>query len=157
MRFLSILLGSAVCTLGAILLLGGPAQAGGGSDTKVKVSARAGPIDATGKQTVVVTLDVAKGWDILANPVMNEEMELMRTVVRVRSGGKPADVNIRYPAGTPRDQAGLKWMVYVDKVDIMIVVQRVAGDINPLEVEVAFRAFDGNVCVPPSRVKLIVK
>src|SRR5436309_704727 len=56
------------------------------------------PID--GKRVVHLTLDIAKGWYMMANPVGNAEMTSEQTSVRFSSRGKPVSAKVDYPAAT---------------------------------------------------------
>src|SRR6516162_10080624 len=53
------------------------------SDAEVKLSAKAGKIDDTGKQVITVTMNINKGWHAYANPVGNPDLRSSQTVVTV--------------------------------------------------------------------------
>lgn len=123
----------------------------------VKVDATATKIDADGKQTVTVTLDIEKNWYVFANPIMNEDLKTEQTVLRVASDVKLAALEVKYPAGKlDRSDPVLSFMYYEGKVSIQASVQRAPGDNSPLKVEVWFRPMNNRlgVCVKPQMVKI---
>jgi DsbC/DsbD-like thiol-disulfide interchange protein len=130
------------------------------SDSEVKIKATATPLDASGKQEVVLTLDVNKGWHLYANPVGNEDFESARTQVKIESKSAPATVKIDYPKGNVHDVKMIgKMNVYQGKVEIRASVQRAQGDQSPLDVSVKFMACgdENGQCLLPANVKLQVK
>ena len=140
--------------LSAALLL--PARAGGQkSDAEVKVDVAAAKPDATGKQTVTIELNVNPGWHIYANPVGNEDLASTQTVVKVAGKNKPASVNVSYPKGKlKQDKLVGDYVVYEGKVAIKAVIQRAAGDAEPLEVSVRFQACnEKGICLFPATVR----
>ena len=147
----------ALYTLAGVLLISNSAASQTKSDAKVKVSATATKIEATGKQTVTVTLDIDKGWHIYANPVGDDLFEPVQTVVKVTAGVKLVRVDVRYPTGKVHDDIGIKWMSYEEKVDITIVVERAEGDTSALEVEASFNATSADRNLLPARVTRILK
>ena len=149
------ILGGALCTLAAMLLMGNNGVVGAGSSkSKVKSSATVTPIGADGKQTVTVTLIVDKGWHIYANPVKNEMLESTKTIIKITAAAKLANVDVRYPAGKfYKDKFGIESMVYENKVEIPVVIQRAAGDTSPLDVDVTFGACDDASCLIPATVR----
>jgi Thiol:disulfide interchange protein DsbD, N-terminal len=103
------------------------------SDSKVKASATATKPDKDGKQNVTITLEIAKGWYIYANPTNhNEAAELVavnRTSVTFKSKDK-VEANVKYPAGKVKSEAIGKeigrWNIYQDKVEIVAEIRRPA-------------------------------
>src|ERR1700722_6543054 len=69
------------------------------SDSVVKVTAKGGKADADGKQTVTVTIQIEKGWHIYANPVGEDSLKPVQTMLTVTGKEKPQDVKVEYPAG----------------------------------------------------------
>src|SRR5689334_18463772 len=71
------------------------------SDKHVKAKATASKIDAKGNQTVSITLDIAKGWHLYANPVnaTQEFLEPAKTKATFAVKGKAVKAEIKYPAG----------------------------------------------------------
>lgn len=115
---------------------------------RVTVSASATMPDADGKQTVTVTLDIDKGWRILANPVGKERFESWRTVVSLKPAIKPASLRIEYPPGKLfRDPQAPEadFRYYDGKTEIKAFLQRSPGDKGPIEVEVVFVAASDGV------------
>jgi DsbC/DsbD-like thiol-disulfide interchange protein len=127
------------------------------SDSKVKTTATATKIDDAGKQTVTITLNVAKGWHLYANPV-NHNKEFLdgnKTIVKIGAKSK-VKFTVRYPEGKTISKDGDKYDVYVGTVKIEADVVRAKGDTAPLEVAVTLSACDDNVCLKESTVKLMV-
>ena len=123
--------------------------AGKGSNAVVKVTAAASKADSAGKQTVTVNIEIEKGYHIYANPVKNEDLTSIQTVVKIKSQNKLADVKVQYPPGNLHKVKEESWMQYEGKVTIEAVVLRAAGDNGPLEVEVRFSACNEMSCLPP--------
>jgi DsbC/DsbD-like thiol-disulfide interchange protein len=132
-------------------------EAGGGkkSDSEVKVTAKAGKPDNSGKQVVTISLAINKGWHIYANPVGNPDLRSSQTVVSV----KAKEFKIDYPVGKiTKDKLVGDYRTYEGQVDIKATVQRAKDDSSPLEVSVRFMAcHDKGVCLLPATVKLTVK
>lgn len=148
---------AAALFLGLGVLPGLRAQ-GGKSDSEVKVTAKAGKVEAGGKQTITLTLDVNEGWYIYANPVNNEELESAKTVVKVAGNKNVEEVRIAYPPGVVKDAGGMvgKLNVYKKQVSIPLTV-RWAGQPEPLEVSVRFMAcHEKGQCLLPATVKVKV-
>lgn len=122
------------------------------SREKVMATATAGKIQADGKQTITVTLVIEKGWHIYANPVKNENFEEIRTKVQIRGKTKLNKVEVKYPAGKFYKDKFTECMVYMDKVEIQAVIQRMPGDTRPLDVEVFFSACNESRCLTPGTV-----
>jgi DsbC/DsbD-like thiol-disulfide interchange protein len=136
-----------------------PIQAGGKSDSEVKITASATKPDANGKQTITVTLAPNKGWHTYANPVENGQFANLKTVVALIANGKPLPAKIAYPQGKlTKDKIVGDYKVYDEKTEIKAAVQRDRGDAGPLEVNVTiFACHDTNgVCLPAATVKLTV-
>jgi hypothetical protein len=126
------------------------------SDSVVKIAAVAGKLDA-GKQMVQITLDVAKGWHVYANPVKNEDLISAATVVKVNAAAKPASVDVKYPVGKKHTDKVLgDYYTYEGTVAIDAVVQRAAGDASKLEVSVTFMACDDKQCLQPTTITVKV-
>jgi DsbC/DsbD-like thiol-disulfide interchange protein len=132
------------------------AEAGEKSDSKVKVTAKAGKLGADGKQTVAIDIAIDKGWYIYANPVKSEDFEDNRTSVTIKAKGKIA-ADVKYPEGKLKDYGKIKFYIYQDKVTIEAQVKRTPGDTSPLEVSVAVNSCsEKGVCLLPATVKLTV-
>ena len=92
-----------------------------------------------GKQSATITITIAKDWYIYANPVKNDDFKKTQTVVNVKAKKDLANVKIEYPPGKiHEDKIMGNYSVYEEKVVIPVTVQRAAGDVSPLEVEVIF-------------------
>jgi uncharacterized protein YyaL (SSP411 family) len=134
------------------------AQGGGsGSDSKVKVTARADKPDADGKQVVTVTLQIDAGWHLYANPVP-EDFPGIPTTVSIEAKVKPQEVKIDYPPGKRvKDATFGDHNIYEGKVDIKATVRRAKGDSGPLEVRVKVQTCSDTKCLAPATVKLTVE
>jgi DsbC/DsbD-like thiol-disulfide interchange protein len=137
---------------------GSPAQAQAKkSDSVVKATATADKPDADGKQTVTITLDIEKPWHLYANPVDNEDLTPVQTVVSLSAKDKLANVKIDYPAGKLHAEKDEKYKIYEGKVTIKAQVKRNAGDDSPLEVSVKLQACNDKTCLFPATVKIPVR
>ncbi len=141
----------------AVLLLGEAGTAAAQAkkpDSVVKVEAKAdGKPDASGHQTLTITLDVEKGWHVYANPVENEDLASVQTVVSIASKAKLDDVKITYPAGKPYGKGDEKHKIYEGKVTIKAQVKRAAGDTGPLEVSIKLQSCNDRTCLFPVTLK----
>lgn len=142
----------------ALLALGigdaGPALAQAKkSDSVVKVQAKADKPDAKGKQTITITLDIDKSWHIYANPVENEDLANVQTVVGVASKNKLEDVKVTYPAGKLQRDNDVTYKTYEGKVTIKAQVKRARGDRGPLEVSIKLQACNDKTCLFPVTIK----
>jgi hypothetical protein len=126
------------------------------SESVVKATATADKPDTDGKQTVTITLDIEKPWHLYANPVGNEDLASVQTVVTVSSKVKPESVKVDYPAGKQHTDKDGKYNVYEGKVTIKAQVKRAKGDSGPLEVNIKLQACDNRSCLFPSTVKVPV-
>ena len=127
--------------------------------SEVTVSATASKIDAAGKQTVTVTFVMQKDWHIYANPVKNKSLTTAETRVEIKAKVKLAEVKIVYPTGkVHEDKEEGDYMIYEDKADVQITIQRAEGDSSPLEVEYAFNACNDVLmtCLLPKKAKIII-
>jgi len=143
----------------AVLCLVLPVYAGEKSDSKVKATAKASKIGADGKQTVTITLEIAKGWHIYANPVGAEDFDGNKTSVSISAKEKVA-ASAKYPEGKLKiEKLGkdeFKLRIYEDKVTIQAMVTRTMGDTSPLQVSIGVSACSDKVCLQPGTVKLTV-
>lgn len=148
-----------LCLLAVALATGGRfAQAGGKSDSEVKIKTKSTKIDAAGKQTVTLELAINKGWHLYANPIGNADFAANQTVVKVDAKVKLADVKVVYPKGKlHEDKVVGDYRVYEGKITIEAHVQRAEGDTSPLELSVRFSACNNKgQCLLPATVKLTV-
>ena len=137
-------------------------QAGGKSDSQVKLSATGGKIEANGRQQITITMEVNNGWHAYANEVKHEDYEPNRTEVKITGSKKLEAVTISYPPGEKhvvQHADGKKdiFQVYEGRVIIQATVTRAAGDTGPLEVSVRYMTCNDKECLLPETVKLQVK
>ncbi len=120
------------------------------SEDNVKITAKAD------KQVVTLTLEVAKGWHLYANPVGNPDMLSSQTVVTLNDGGKPVEAKIKYPDGkVVKDKVVGDYNVYEGTVTITATLA--AAPAGQLEAVVAVQTCTDTMCLLPSKVKLKVK
>jgi hypothetical protein len=132
------------------------AQAGGNTQSVVKVTATADKLLPDGRQQILVVLEVAADCFVYANPVGNEELRLNATVIRVASKDKLASVKIAYPAGDlQQDRLIGDYRIYQGRVEIPVAVRRTAGAEEPLEVSVRYNMLNlkKGLCWPVQQVK----
>jgi DsbC/DsbD-like thiol-disulfide interchange protein len=153
------LVGMLALALAMVLVYdGGPAQAQAKkSDSVVKASATADKPDADGKQTVTITLEIEKPWHLYANPVDNEDLTPVQTIVSLSAKDKLANVKIVYPAGKLHAEKEEKYKIYEGKVTIKAQVKRASGDDSPLEVSVKLQACNDKTCLFPATIKIPVR
>src|SRR5260370_37933964 len=127
------------------------------SDSKVKATATATKAGADGKQVVTITLDIAKGWHLYANPVNhnNEFLDGNQTTVKIAAKEK-IKLTVKYPAGKTITDKKEKYDVYDGVVKIQADVVRTMGDSSPLEITIGVSACDNKVCLQPGTLKLSV-
>jgi uncharacterized protein len=123
------------------------------SDSVVKVEAKADKPGEDGKQTITITLDIEKPWHIYANPVENDDLANVQTVVNITSKSKLENVKVAYPSGKLQEDLGSKYKTYEGKVTIKAEVKRVRGDNGPLEVTVKLQACNDKTCLFPVTIK----
>jgi DsbC/DsbD-like thiol-disulfide interchange protein len=145
----------------AALALGGvpSAAAGGKKESQVKVTATAAKIDKDGRQAITIKMHINDGWHAYANPVKNEDLESVQTVVKIVGSKNLDKVDIAYPAGKRHMTGTESYHVYEGDVEIIATVKRAAGDTGPLEVTVKYQTCHDKkmLCLPPESVKLEVK
>lgn len=123
------------------------------SDSVVKLEARADKPDADGKQTITITLDIDKPWHIYANPVGNEDLANVQTVVNIASKNKLESVNVAYPDGKLQNDQGVKYKTYEGKVTIKAQVKRARGDNTALQLTIKLQACNDKTCLFPAMIK----
>ena len=123
------------------------------SDAVVKATATADKPDADGKQTVTITLEIEKPWHIYANPVENEDMASVQTVVKVTSKADLKNVKIDYPTGKIYGEKDEKCRIYEGKIIIKAHLTRAKDDNGPLEVSIQLQACNASSCLLPATIK----
>lgn len=126
------------------------------SDAEVKATVEASKPDASGKQTIKITLDVNTGWYIYANPVDNDDFAGNKTVVAVYADKKPVEAKIEYPKGKAKKTGDFMYSIYEGKVTILAHVNRPA---DAKSLDLAIRVSSCNekgICLLPGTIKLNV-
>lgn len=127
------------------------------SDAVVKLTAEADKPGADGKQTVMITLTMDKGWYVYANPVGLDDLLDAQTSVTITGKSKPESVKVDYPAGKVKeDKVVGNYKIYEEKTTLKAVVQRAKGDTGPLEVSVKLQACGSRGCLLPATIKATV-
>ncbi len=122
----------------------------------VQISTKLAKPDSEGRQLLTVKIAIEKGWYIYANPA--GAAGPIPTTVQVESTSALRNVQIQYPPGKLKTQAGENFQIYEDAVEITVQLQRalVNGqpDSSPLTVTVRYQACNDQICLPPRTVKL---
>jgi hypothetical protein len=125
------------------------------SEENVKFTVKAAKPEG-GKQVVTLTMEIAKGWHLYANPVGNPDLATSQTVVRFTSGGKPVAAKIEYPEGKVEKDATVgDYKIWEGTVTIKAVLD-VSGA-GAVEASVAIQTCNESSCLPPSMVKLKIE
>src|SRR5580765_3081224 len=145
----------AVFVMAALALVANQAGAqivgGGKTESQVKLSASAGKIDKDGQQIITIKMEINPEWHAYANPVKNEDLEPVQTVVKITGAKKLDRVDFDYPKGKLGKTEMQTYMVYDGTVEIKATVKRAAGDTGPLEVTVNYTTCNDKkgICLPP--------
>jgi hypothetical protein len=143
-----------VALLGCVVGIaeGNPAGGAPTSADKVKITVKADK-PADGKQVVTLTLEIARGWHLYANPVLLPDLAEVQTAVTFAAGGKPLAAKIEYPVGRLiKNEVVGDYRIYEGVVTIKATVDR-RGD-GPIEAVVFFQATSDVGCPAPSKVRL---
>jgi len=124
----------------------------------VKVSLSPGNL-ADGLETYEVTIYVAKGWHVYANPVGNDTLALSATVVEIRADGKKLSFHQpAYPKGVKKKSESGDYNVYEGSVSIPVVLSHdeIKGA-KAMTAKVKLTACNDKVCLKPATVTATVK
>ena len=126
------------------------------STSKVKVTTKLGKLDAKGCREVQVSLKIAKGWYVYANPVGDRLLEGAETVLTF-----PKDVKvlrIKYPKGEPRVVASINHRVYEKEVTLKALICP-KRKTSPIPIQVHVQACDDvkGLCLLRGTVKVTAK
>jgi hypothetical protein len=110
-----------------------------------------GPIKASTSRDFTLTLTIADGWHVYANPVGGEGLKESETVVTFVLDGKPAEAKVVYPRGKEiTDSSGAKYAVYEGTVKITGAL----GGPPTIEARVKVIACKDGKCLLPSVIKV---
>jgi DsbC/DsbD-like thiol-disulfide interchange protein len=126
------------------------------SDTKVKAKVEAGKVDADGKQTVLLILEVEKGWHIYANPVNHDIYGRNATTVGIKTVNGAPSYRVSYPEGKVKKEEKDTYNIYEGAVQIPIVVER-ANLADALQISVQVNACNDRKCLDKGIINLTVK
>jgi thiol:disulfide interchange protein len=108
------------------------------------------------KDIVMLTVEIAKGWHLYANPVANPDLLSSQTVVTFTSGGKPITAKVEYPEGKlVKDAVVGDYKVYEGTITIKATLEGAGA--GPVEATVAVQTCNDTSCLLPSKVKVPVK
>jgi hypothetical protein len=117
------------------------------SDSVVKIQAKASPVDEKGFQKIRITLKIADGWRVFANPA-GDELKAGELKIKVTSKKRLDKVQLQYPPGKKqKDPLIGTWMSYQGEVTIKGTVRRAKGDTGPLEVRVDYQSSNDKSCI----------
>jgi hypothetical protein len=121
------------------------------SKDRVKITVKAEK-PADGKRVVLLTLEIAEGWHLLANPVGHPDLVPEQTRVSFTSSGKPVEAKIEYPVATRviKDEVVGDYAIYEGTIKIRATVAQA----DDLEAILWVRAYNERGCILPSKVKL---
>jgi len=120
------------------------------SEENVKITAK---VD---KDVVTLTVEVAKGWHLYANPVGNPDLASSQTVVTFMDGGKAVAAKVVYPEGkVTKDPVVGDYRIYEGTITIKATLPSVPA--GPLEATVAVQTCTETMCLLPAKVKVKVK
>src|SRR5262249_44008009 len=94
------------------------------SSDKIKLKVEADKAGADGKQNVMLSLDIEKGWHVYANPVGDDLLEDAATKLTFLADGSPVEAKVEYPKGKTVTAGPDRYNVYEDSVTIKATVQR---------------------------------
>jgi uncharacterized protein YyaL (SSP411 family) len=107
---------------------------------------------AEGQRKVTLTLTIADGWHIYANPVGDDTLRESETVVTVTASDKRVEAKIDYPRGNAvTDSAGSRYAVYEKTVIITAVVP---ATVEKIEMRVKVIACRDGKCLLPSLLRV---
>jgi uncharacterized protein len=118
----------------------------------VKVELHAGNL-ADGLETFTVSITVAKGWHIYANPVGNDTLAESALVVELRADGKKvATQHVKYSKGTDRKGALGEYKIHegVSGVEVEVPWRDVSE--KKLTARVTLVACNDTVCLAPATI-----
>jgi uncharacterized protein len=138
---------------------------GGGANARAVVSARAkvndlAKIESGGELDVVLTVSIAKGWHLYANPI---DVENLKPTSVVLDRGAPASlVRVEYPKGERKVLAGSTEKVPVYEGEIAVTVRlRLNADADlkglSLPLRLKYQACDDRSCLAPATLEIPVK
>jgi uncharacterized protein YyaL (SSP411 family) len=106
-----------------------------------------------GRRKAVVTLTVADGWHIYANPVDQEQLLESQTELTILVDGKAVKSEVIYPKGKPHtDASGSTYAVYEGKVELTSMVEAAAA--SKVEARIKLTACKDGKCLLPSVLRI---
>ena len=114
---------------------------------------------ADGLETYHVSIYVAKGWHIYANPVGNDKLAASATRVEIRADGKKLGHHeTTYPKGTKQKSELGEYRVYQGEVSIPTVLAHdQIKDAKAIAARVTITACNDKVCLKPATITVNTK
>jgi hypothetical protein len=123
----------------------------------VKVELRPGNL-ADGLEKFTVSITVAKGWHIYANPVGNDKLAESATVVELRAEGAKMTIHTpSYPKGVEKKGELGDYKVYEGSLGIEIEVVHDEVKDRKLTARVKLTACNDKVCLAPATITVEMK
>jgi hypothetical protein len=111
----------------------------------VSVKIKAGQLAKDGKRTLIIELQLEKGWKIYGTPMANEDLRHLELRVAVK--GMSTSPEIKYPSGQLLELRDVgKVRIYEDAVRIPVHIPRDAKLTYPLVVRVSYYPFTDRIC-----------
>ena len=124
------------------------------SSDVVTISVSSEKPDADGKQKISITLTIAPTYHIYANPVENEILTSVQTIVRVTSEQELREAKVTYPAGKMIKVGNVEtFRIYEGKVAFNANIVRNKQDSSPLEIVAMVHATNEKRNLRPSLLK----
>jgi uncharacterized protein YyaL (SSP411 family) len=109
-------------------------------------------------QKYEVSVAIARGWHIYANPVGMEDLEAARTQVDVLVAGQPVpEIRVQYPQGTAHQDQGKSYQVYEQRVVIMLSGNLADAAEKGCTVRIKLTACNDKSCLLPATIKVDMK
>lgn len=115
----------------------------------VRAEFKADPPDQR-RQTITVVLTIKSGWRLHANPVGVKELEESQVLLVVKNKEQYRRVDVTYPPGlVVKEPVFGDFRVYKDQVTLQAVVERRAGDAEPVQLRLSVRPVNDLMCLTP--------
>ncbi len=116
----------------------------------VRAEFKAAPVDARGRQTITVVLTMKSGWQVYGNPIGSKDLAAGEIKLTVKNRTKASQVTVIYPPGeVVKDAVIGDYRVFNDKATLQAIVERRAGNQEPLEVDLFVHPCNHRVCIQP--------
>jgi DsbC/DsbD-like thiol-disulfide interchange protein len=125
------------------------------SSKVVKVSIQPEASSTTEQKSFTITLEIAKGWHVYANPVGNPDLASVQTNISVKSEGTTLPAKVTYPAGMlVQDAIVGNYSTYEGTVKIKVTAPLPRNQGQAPEVVVKYQACNEKSCLAPAVANL---